>query len=178
MWAGFKFFIRNFILSDYYKPSGFGGFSFFPPVIKNLMIINGIVFLFTMLGQQISLANGYTFNDVLTRYFALIPLQGMTVNTGYGLSHWSFYPWQLITYQFMHGGFMHIFFNMFALWMFGMEVENLWGSKKFLTFYLMCGIVASYSFPVMPFRLNTTVLTESKLEIGTLVVSWAIIKST
>ena len=137
-------------MSDYYKPSGFGGFSFFPPVIKNLMIINGIVFLFTMLGQQISLSNGYTFNDVLTRYFALIPLQGMTVNTGYGLSHWSFYPWQLISYQFMHGGFMHIFFNMFALWMFGMEVENLWGSKKFLIFYLMCGIVAGIFQLVFP----------------------------
>lgn len=125
-------------LSDYYRPSGLGGFSFFPPVIKNLMIINGIVFLIEMLGQQISIGYGYTFNDVLTRYFALIPL-------GYG-----FYPWQLITYQFMHGGFMHIFFNMFALWMFGMEIENLWGSKKFLTFYLMCGIAAGIFQLVFP----------------------------
>lgn len=125
-------------MSDYYKPSGLGGFSFFPPVIKNLMIINGIVFLIEMLGQQISIGYGYTFNDILTRYFALIPI-------GYG-----FYPWQLITYQFMHGGFMHIFFNMFALWMFGMEVENLWGSKKFLIFYLMCGIAAGIFQLVFP----------------------------
>jgi membrane associated rhomboid family serine protease len=52
----------------------------------------------------------------------------------------SFYPWQLITYQFLHGGFTHILFNMLFLWMFGMEIENLWGSKKFLLFYLLCGI--------------------------------------
>lgn len=51
-------------------------------------------------------------------------------------------PWQLLTYQFMHGGLMHLFFNMFALWMFGMELENLWGSKKFLIYYLTCGVGA------------------------------------
>ncbi len=125
-------------MRDYYKPSGFGGFSFFPPVIKNLLIINGIVFLIEMLGQQISIGYGATFYDLIVKYFALIPL-------GYG-----FYPWQLITYQFMHAGLMHIFFNMFALWMFGMEVENLWGSKKFLIFYLMCGIVAGIFQLVFP----------------------------
>ncbi len=125
-------------MSDYYKPSGFGGFRFFPPVIKNLMIINGIVFLFEMLGQQISIGYGATFYDLIVKYFALVPL-------GYG-----FYPWQLITYQFMHAGFMHIFLNMFALWMFGMEVENLWGSKKFLIFYLTCGIVAGIFQLVFP----------------------------
>src|SRR5690606_30001705 len=48
----------------------------------------------------------------------------------------------LITYQFLHGGFGHIFFNMFALWMFGMEIENTWGSKKFLYYYLLSGIGA------------------------------------
>jgi len=56
---------------------------------------------------------------------------------------WNFYPWQLITYQFLHGDFWHIFFNMFfGLWMFGMEIENIWGSKKFLIFYLTCGVFA------------------------------------
>lgn len=57
-----------------------------------------------------------------------------------------FYPWQLITYQFMHASFMHLLFNMvFGLWMFGMEVENTWGGKKFLTFYLLCGVAAGVS---------------------------------
>jgi membrane associated rhomboid family serine protease len=53
-----------------------------------------------------------------------------------------FEVWQLLTYQFMHGGFSHILFNMFALWMFGMEIENEWGSKKFLIYYLLCGVGA------------------------------------
>jgi len=54
----------------------------------------------------------------------------------------NFQIWQLVTYQFLHGGFSHILFNMFALWMFGVEIENSWGSKKFLTFYLISGIGA------------------------------------
>ncbi|MBU2445370.1 MAG: rhomboid family intramembrane serine protease [Bacteroidetes bacterium] len=117
-----------------YRPSFFGGFSFFPPVIKNLLIINGAVFLvqiflqgFTFtdsFGQQVSVSN------ILTEYFALIPL-------GYG-----FLPWQLISFQFMHASFTHILFNMLYLWMFGMELENAWGSKKFLIYYLTCGIGA------------------------------------
>ena len=54
----------------------------------------------------------------------------------------NFWPWQLVTYMFMHGGFGHLFFNMFALWMFGIELEHIWGSRKFLLFYLVCGIGA------------------------------------
>lgn len=130
-------------MSDYYRPSGFGGFSFFPPVIKNLLIINVIVFLIQVIGQGISSSNGLSFSDIITKYFALIPLQGLVAGTrGIEVISWDFYLWQLITYQFMHGGFSHILFNMFALWMFGIEIENMWGSKKFLYFYLGAGIVA------------------------------------
>ena len=122
---------------SYYKPKGFGGFSFFPPVLKNLLIINGIVFLIQQLLNNITLGGvpgWYTFD----RYFALNPISGVDqIGNPY-----NFQVWQLITYQFMHGGLGHIFFNMFALWMFGMEIENLWGSKKFLIFYLLCGVVA------------------------------------
>ncbi len=134
--------------NNYYKPAGFGGFRYFPPVIKNLIIINVIVFLVEMLGKQIITSSGLTFNDIITQYFALIPLGGL--NLANGMLHWSFYPWQLITYQFMHGGFWHIFWNMFFLWMFGIEIENLWGSKKFLTFYLMCGVAAGISQLIFP----------------------------
>lgn len=128
---------------NYYKPRGFGGFSLFPPMIKNLIIINVVVFFFQIIGKQIVTDSGFTFADIITKYFALIPLQGITFPAGIGMiSAWHFFPWQLITYQFMHGGFSHIFFNMFALWMFGVEVEYLMGSKKFIYFYLLCGVVA------------------------------------
>jgi membrane associated rhomboid family serine protease len=74
----------------------------------------------------------------INRYFALNPLGG----TDYYGQPYNFQVWQLVTYQFLHGDIMHIFFNMFALWMFGVEIENMWGSKRFLTFYLVCGIGA------------------------------------
>lgn len=130
-------------MSQYYRPSGFGGFSFFPPVIKNLLIINAVIFLIQALGERIAASSGLTLSDILTKYFALIPIGGFPIGTlGNEIIEWSFYPWQLITYQFMHGSFSHILFNMFSLWMFGMEIENFWGSKKFLYFYLLCGVAA------------------------------------
>ena len=113
-----------------YRPKGFGGFSFFPPVIKNLLIINGIIFFFSIVAQNIVIGEALLSN-IITRYFGLIPFNN---------PYWSFYPWQLITYQFLHGGFAHIFFNMLMLWMFGMEIENIMGSRKFLVFYLIAGI--------------------------------------
>jgi membrane associated rhomboid family serine protease len=125
-------------VNNYYRPTGFGGFSFFPPVIKNLLIINIAVFFVQLLGGQIAVGNGFSLENVIIKYFALIPIDGL----GNEYVRWSFYPWQLITYQFLHGGFGHIFFNMFALWMFGMEVENSWGSKKFLYYYLLSGVGA------------------------------------
>jgi membrane associated rhomboid family serine protease len=128
---------------DYYRPTGFGGFSFFPPVIKNLLIINGIVFIVNNLLLANLVVAGIPAELIITRYFALIPLSGVDLMrnmiTG-EIIRASFYPWQLITYQFLHGGFTHILFNMLFLWMFGMEIENLWGSKKFLLYYLLCGV--------------------------------------
>ncbi len=134
-------------MSDYYRPSGFGGFSFFPPVIKNLLIINGVVFLIQMLGEKIATASGLTLSFIVTKYFGLIALSNGYVPFINEIGNVvaipaDFYPWQLITYQFMHGNLSHILFNMFALWMFGIEIENYWGSKKFLYFYLLCGVVA------------------------------------
>src|SRR5690606_39039094 len=120
--------------SNYYKPGGFGGFSLFPPIIKNLLIINVAVFFLQIIGSEITVAPNTPLSQMLIQYFALIPI-GTFADA-------SFYPWQLISYQFMHGGFGHIFFNMFMLWMFGMEIENMWGSKKFLIFYLTAGVVA------------------------------------
>jgi membrane associated rhomboid family serine protease len=125
--------------NSYYKPSGFGGFSFFPPVIKNLLIINGIVFVLTLLMEQL-MFNGMPGTYIVNKWLALNPIQ-----EGY-----NFQVWQLITYQFLHANFSHILFNMFGLWMFGMEIENIWGSRKFLYFYLLCGVVAGLANLFLP----------------------------
>jgi membrane associated rhomboid family serine protease len=120
-------------LSNNYRPRSFGGFFTFPPVIKNLLIINGIVFFI-----QLIFDNTIEGRVILNKWFALNP-----INLD-GIVNWpfNFQIWQLITYQFMHGGFGHIFFNMFALWMFGSSIEDVFGSKKFLIFYLLAGVSA------------------------------------
>jgi membrane associated rhomboid family serine protease len=126
---------------DYYRPSGFGGFSYFPPMIKYLLITNVIVFFIQILTKMFIYGytvSGYavTYDYLLSKYFALNPLGGGEESY--------FYPWQLLTYQFMHdtSNIFHLVFNMFFLWMFGMEIENIMGSKKFLIFYLTCGVGA------------------------------------
>jgi membrane associated rhomboid family serine protease len=119
---------------NYYRPSMHGGFQFFPPVIKWLLLTNVAVFLLFGLGGEMFTLGGLPLAYFFNYYLGLMPL-------GHG-----FYPWQLITYQFMHADVLHILFNMFfGLWMFGMEVEHIMGSRKFLIFYLMCGIVAGLS---------------------------------
>ncbi len=100
-----------------------GGFGSTPPVVKNLLIINGLVFLAQFVFEQQGIR--------IEEWTAL-----WAVGTGY------FKGWQLITYQFLHGGFSHILFNMLALWTFGSTLENFWGSKRFLFFYIVCGILA------------------------------------
>ena len=110
-------------------------FSVFPPVIKNLLILNGLVFLAQMVP---------TTDLFLRLWFALWPLDTPEmVRTFDGVQRLpGFMPWQLVTYAFMHGGFGHLFFNMFALWMFGLEIEHEWGSRRFATFYFVCAIGA------------------------------------
>ncbi len=118
--------------SSYYRPSPFGGFKFFPPVIKALLISNTAIFLFTGFFGLFRF-HGNSFGDIITAVLPLYPLSE------------GFKVWQLFTYMFLHAGFMHLLFNMFALWMFGMELENTWGSKKFFTYYMICGIGAGLS---------------------------------
>lgn len=107
-------------MSEQYSPTGF---KMLPTVCKNLLIINGLMFFATFVFRY----RGIDLNDLL------------------GLHFWKasdFRPYQLITYMFMHGNFTHLFFNMFALWMFGNTLENMWGSQRFLLFYMICGIGA------------------------------------
>lgn len=101
-------------------------FEYLPVVIKNLLIINGLVFL----AQYTFEHSGSSFN--LDNYFALHDIHSVY-----------FKPHQLITHLFMHGGFWHLFLNMFALWMFGSTLENVWGPKRFLIFYVVCGLGAA-----------------------------------
>lgn len=118
------------------RPSMFGGFAFFPPVIKYLLISNTLIFLLQITVFDIYKIGGLPFNVFFMKLFALNPI---------GSSVFPFYPWQLVTYMFLHGGFFHIFLNMFALWLFGMELENIWGSKKFFSYYMICGVGAGLS---------------------------------
>ena len=92
-----------------------------PPIIKKLMIIMGAVFLLqTFVSGRITL------------YLGLVPI----------LVWKKYFLWQLATYIFLHGGLFHLLFNLLALWMFGGELENLWGSRKFLFYFFFCGIGA------------------------------------
>jgi membrane associated rhomboid family serine protease len=109
------------------------------PALKMLIIINVVVyFANNLLFGAITIA-GAPLKFWIMKYFALIPIGGYMTPSGI---EFEFYPWQLITYQFMHGGFPHILFNMFGLWMFSSELEETWGSAKYLVFYLLCGIGA------------------------------------
>lgn len=101
-------------------------FSVFPPVIKNLLIINGLVFMAQLVYDQL-----------LVSWLGLWPLGSPYVNA-------HFWPWQLVTYGFLHStqSIWHLLMNMFALWMFGVQIENTWGSKRFSIYYFACLIGA------------------------------------
>jgi len=92
-----------------------------PPITKNLLIINGLFFLATIVFES----SGIYLKGILGAFYP------ESVN---------FQGWQIITHMFMHGDFSHILFNMFALWMFGSAVESTLGGKKFLTLYFVAGL--------------------------------------
>src|ERR1700693_2811264 len=91
-----------------------------PPATRALLLINVAVFLL----QQFA-------GDLIMQLFALWPLGG------------GFRPWQLISYAFLHGSVLHIFFNMFALYMFGGALESYWGGRRLVLFYLVCVLTAA-----------------------------------
>lgn len=103
------------------------GFSFkdTPPVVKNLILINVLMLLATW---------------VLRSTF------GIDLDQNLGLHYFKsdlFRPYQFVTHMFMHGGLMHLFFNMFALWMFGRVLETVWGSKRFFIYFMITGLGAA-----------------------------------
>jgi membrane associated rhomboid family serine protease len=103
------------------------------PYVQILLLINVLVF-FLQLG----------FDPALIRWFALWPLGSPgEVMTQFGMIRIpEFALWQLISYGFLHGGIVHLLFNMFGLWMFGVPLEQLWGSRRFLQYYLVCVVGA------------------------------------
>ena len=94
-----------------------------PNVIFVLLIANGIIFALQQMNPRFLMIN-----------FALWPAN---------VAGSPFMPWQIVTYSFLHGNMTHIFFNMFALWMFGTPLERTWGSQKFLSFYAVCVVGAA-----------------------------------
>ena len=101
----------------YHRPSTF------PPIVKNLIILNVLVFIAqTILDRQ---------------YYLSMKIALWPINSPF------FKPYQIFTHMFAHGGMTHILFNMFGLWMFGRVLENVWGPKRFLFFYLVCGLGAA-----------------------------------
>lgn len=107
--------------------------SMLPPVVAALLVINGVVFLL----------QGVAF-PTLMMHFALWPLgSAEQVMTSHGVQTIpGFQPWQLVTYGFLHGGTLHLFVNMFALWMFGVPLEHRWGSRRFAFYFMFCVVGA------------------------------------
>lgn len=103
-----------------------GQFNNIPPVTKNLLLINVVVFFASMFFGRILNIN---VNGLLGLFYFQSPYFG---------------PWQIVTHMFMHGGLTHIFFNMWALFMFGKTLEGVWGGKRFLVYYLATGLGAAF----------------------------------
>lgn len=104
-----------------YRPQGF---NILPLVCKNILIINVLLFLLSV----------------------VLEMRGIDLTNVFGLHFFptkSFHFWQIITYSLFHGNFSHLFFNMFAIWMFGSVLENIWGSKRFLIYCIVTAIGAA-----------------------------------
>jgi membrane associated rhomboid family serine protease len=108
--------------------NGYGrGILGLPPVVKNIIMINVLMFLVYFAASR---AFGIDLNSLLGLYFPKSE---------------QFKPLQIVTHMFMHGGFWHIFFNMYALFIFGPILENVWGPKRFFIFYMVCGLGAAFT---------------------------------
>jgi len=108
-----------------YRSAGFGSSGLFPPGVKWLLIANTVAFVLYFLSYGTSVG-------ILFEYLKLYPRM---------VTHYLAF-WQPVTYLFLHAGLWHLFFNMIALWMFGVQLEQTWGTIRFLKFYFLCGIGA------------------------------------
>ncbi|MCS6981905.1 MAG: rhomboid family intramembrane serine protease [Flavobacteriales bacterium] len=135
---------------------GTPSFRLLTPVIKNLLIINGLVYLFSIAEDSAP----FVYRFLSLYYFEwpeYVEPPPLSVGLGY------FFPWQPVTYMFVHGGFSHLFFNMFSMWMFGSVLERIWGSRRFLKFYLVCGLgaaVAHLLYYMVIFHSTNNIITQ------------------
>ncbi|HTQ54288.1 MAG TPA: rhomboid family intramembrane serine protease [Bryobacteraceae bacterium] len=111
--------------STRYRLNSFFSAGNFPQGVKWLLIINTAVYVLSYLARQTS------FGDIFN-LFALVP-RAVVFHLA---------VWQLFTYLFLHGGLMHLLFNMLTLWMFGVQLERDWGTRRFLKYYFLCGVGA------------------------------------
>lgn len=119
-----------------------------PTVTKNLIIINVLMFFGTIVAGRY----GIDLNEYLGLHFFLAD---------------KFNPAQLFTYMFMHGGLGHLFFNMFAVWMFGRVLEQVWGPSRFLFYYILCGVGAGVVQEIVQFiQYETTMAGHSAVNLG------------
>jgi membrane associated rhomboid family serine protease len=125
-------------MNEQYSPTGF---RVLPTVVKHLLIINVLMFLAAITLERFHI----DLTDLLGLHFFKAS---------------DFHIYQFITYMFMHANFGHLFFNMFALWMFGNTLENIWGSQRFLLFYMVCGIGAGLCQELVQYIQYTTSLAE------------------
>lgn len=125
-------------MNEQYSPTGF---KVLPTVVKNLLIINVLMYLATITLERF----GIDLTNILGLHF-------------FKASDFRIY--QFVTYMFMHANFTHLFFNMFALWMFGNTLENLWGSQRFLLYYMVCGLGAGLCQELVQYIEYTTTLAE------------------
>jgi len=120
-----------------YRPGGFGGL---PVVTKNIIIINVLLFVTKVVLAQ----RGVNLDDYLGLHYYLAE---------------NFKPHQFITYIFMHGGISHIFFNMFGVYIFGQVLEQVWGPKRYLIFYLLTGLGAAIAqYVILHFEISDVLL--------------------
>lgn len=125
-------------MNEQYSPTGF---KVLPTVVKNLLIINVLMYLAAITLERF----GIDLTNILGLHF-------------FKASDFRIY--QFVTYMFMHANFTHLFFNMFALWMFGNTLENLWGSQRFLLYYMVCGLGAGLCQELVQYIEYTTTLAE------------------
>lgn len=116
-----------------------------PPATRALVLICALIYLLSLVSTAIF------GRDYLTELGGLSPVIVPTTQPDVLMLSPYFKFWQPITYMFLHGGIWHILFNMYALWMFGRQVENVWGAKRFVTFFLVCGVGAAITQEVVQF---------------------------
>ena len=135
-------------MSYYYQENRRGFLQSIPPVTRNLIIVNVLIFIATLVNVNFMIG---------------------TFGLFYPSSHY-FHWWQIVTHMFMHGGFWHIFFNMYTLFIFGVVVERIIGSKKFMVFYFVCGFgAAALHMGVQYLQMQSFLASESQTALQSIV---------